>query len=154
MSDKTSFKVEYDEDGEFVHLSILGGDVLTLDKDGCKRLALAIHTKIKTKKDNNISDGGSIDYIKQQNEESGINEILRDKKENWWIDCHDNPSDENIRLAKELYRYWEQHGILPNQVSVQEFKRCYARVNAHWSNGEVDEDGNNIYELLDKGSKI
>lgn len=101
-----------------------------------------------------IQRGDSLEELQKRNRENGINKQLEEKKENWWIECWKNPTDEDIRLAKEFYRYWEQHKVLPNQVSEKEFKRCFARANAHWSNGEVDEDGNDIYELLDKNSKI
>lgn len=100
-----------------------------------------------------IQSGESIEEIKRINKEIGVNKAIEEKKENYWLDCLENPSDEDIRLAKEFYKYWQMHGLLPHDVSVQELKRCYVRANAHFIVGD-DKDGNFIYELLDINSKI
>lgn len=105
----------------------------------------------------NIQSGRSIEEIKKMNKEKGIYELLDEMGYDWWLMDKDDPSDEDIRLAKEFYRYWEEHELLPYQVSWQEFKRCYARANAHWiEDMGLDEDGNEITQtvLLDINSKI
>jgi len=94
--------------------------------------------------------GDTIEERRKVYKDRGIDKIIEEKKENWWLECFANPTDESIRLAKEFYKFWCKYGVLQDDLGVDAFKKCYARANAHWATGEEDEYGNDIYILLNE----